>query len=155
MFSWRNRKHIYLNTPLRLRISSYTNVTIQYTIGQAEVTVLAYLWQKLFQHLPTYMVKMSKPWSHAIKQQVFTKYLKIYCTFVTCSQHPVLETAFKKQPFWMGLECEMAHPGQIQQTTIDDIFSCCSQKMGFDISCKLSLQETICMKSQSQIFWKK
>ena len=30
-----------------------------------------------------------------------------------------------------------------------------SQKTGFDISCKLSPNETICMKCQKPVFWEK
>ena len=38
---------------------------------------------------------------------------------------------------------------------IFDYFSYFPQKIGFAISCKLSLKETICMKCQSLFSWKK
>ena len=36
----------------------------------------------------------------------------------------------------------------------NEIFFLFSQKTGFDISCKLSPKETICMKCQNPVFWK-
>ena len=47
------------------------------------------------------------------------------------------------------------HSGHFQQTTIWCYFSYFSQKTGFDISCKLSPKETICMKCQILLSGKK
>ena len=47
------------------------------------------------------------------------------------------------------------HPmGKFSRRQNDDIFFYFSQKIGFDISCKLSPEETICMMCQSLFFWK-
>ena len=54
----------------------------------------------------------------------------------------------KKNEIVLFMYFNLSHGGKIQQMTAQYYLSYFSQKIGFDISCKLSHLETICMKFQ-------
>ena len=56
--------------------------------------------------------------------------------------------AFLLKPF---KSLDLYHSGQIQQRTVFGDFFFIFPKIGFDISCKLSSEETICKKCQSPL----